>query len=152
MTAAEQLSLSPAAADMKTVDTIELSTAEQMRITLSSSRYLLLLLLAPLLLLQTFAPFLPCILLLLLLFLLLPSCPASCLPPGPWGLPWLGFLPWLDPEAPHETLTELVAKYGRVYTLWMGQVGGWVTVWGGMARSTCLFTRIESLAWSLQGF
>ncbi|XP_050304768.1 cytochrome P450 306a1 [Anthonomus grandis grandis] len=44
------------------------------------------------------------------------------LPPGPWGIPLLGYLPWLSPKAPYVTLTELSKKYGSVYSLTLGSV------------------------------
>lgn len=44
------------------------------------------------------------------------------LPPGPRGLPILGYLPWLDPAQPHESLTGLSRKYGPICGLWMGSV------------------------------
>lgn len=43
-------------------------------------------------------------------------------PPGPWGLPVIGNLLSLDPEAPHLSLTALARRYGPVYSLWMGSV------------------------------
>nr|XP_053627674.1 cytochrome P450 18a1-like [Cherax quadricarinatus] len=44
------------------------------------------------------------------------------LPPGPWGLPLVGYLPWLDPVAPHLTIVKLVERYGRVFSLKLGSV------------------------------
>jgi len=44
----------------------------------------------------------------------------SSLPAGPWGLPVLGYLPWLDPVAPYASLASLVPKYGKVFTVSMG--------------------------------
>ena len=51
---------------------------------------------------------------LVLLLLLVTSSSAPRLPPGPPSLPWLGNLTTLDPEAPYETLTNLIPKYGKV--------------------------------------
>lgn len=44
------------------------------------------------------------------------------MPPGPFGVPFLGYLPFLDPSAPHVTLSNLVKKYGKVFSVQMGQV------------------------------
>ena len=44
------------------------------------------------------------------------------LPPGPPGVPVLGYLPWLDPVQPYKTLTKLVTRYGKVFSLQMGGV------------------------------
>ncbi|XP_054720549.1 cytochrome P450 2J4-like [Uloborus diversus] len=41
------------------------------------------------------------------------------LPPGPYGVPYLGYLPFLG-KKPHETLTRLSKKYGTVFSLNLG--------------------------------
>lgn len=41
------------------------------------------------------------------------------LPPGPWGLPLVGFLPFLGKEF-HRTLQGLAATYGPVYQIFLG--------------------------------
>ena len=59
-------------------------------------------------------PFVTLLGVLVLLLLLFTSSSASHLPPGPPSLPWIGNLAPLDPEAPYETLTNLLPKYGKV--------------------------------------
>ncbi|XP_072751870.1 cytochrome P450 306a1 isoform X2 [Anoplolepis gracilipes] len=44
------------------------------------------------------------------------------LPPGPSGIPLLGYLPWIDSERPYVSLTNLVRKYGPICGLQMGSV------------------------------
>lgn len=44
------------------------------------------------------------------------------MPPGPWGIPILGFLPWVDPNKPHATFTELSHDYGYIYSLRLGEL------------------------------
>jgi len=44
------------------------------------------------------------------------------LPPGPRGVPILGYLPWIDPERPHLSLTDLARRYGPICGLRMGSV------------------------------
>ncbi|XP_046390469.1 cytochrome P450 306a1 [Ischnura elegans] len=46
------------------------------------------------------------------------------LPPGPWCLPVVGYLPFLDPRAPHRSLAELAARWRAegVLGVWLGSV------------------------------
>ncbi|KAL7023311.1 hypothetical protein ACKWTF_012559 [Chironomus riparius] len=45
-------------------------------------------------------------------------------PPGPLGnyIPFIGYLPFLNPAKPHETLLELSKKYGNIFSLQMGSI------------------------------
>ncbi|XP_039293148.1 cytochrome P450 306a1 [Nilaparvata lugens] len=44
------------------------------------------------------------------------------LPPGPWGLPVVGYLPWLDPEHPYLSFTNLARNFGPIYSIQMGRL------------------------------
>lgn len=59
---------------------------------------------------------------LLLLYVVRKNRKARRLPPGPWQLPLLGYLLWIDAEKPHETLTRLSRVYGPVCGFRMGSV------------------------------
>ncbi|KAK9220930.1 hypothetical protein WN944_009354 [Citrus x changshan-huyou] len=42
------------------------------------------------------------------------------LPPGPRGLPVIGYLPFLGTTDLHKTFTELAGVYGPIFKLWLG--------------------------------
>lgn len=41
------------------------------------------------------------------------------MPPGPWGVPLVGYLPFLGTEL-HQTFAKLGIAYGPIYKLWLG--------------------------------
>lgn len=52
----------------------------------------------------------------LLLFIFYYYLNINNLPPGPWGIPFLGYWPFLRIEAGHLQLQELTEKYGEVFS------------------------------------
>ncbi|XP_076452173.1 cytochrome P450 1A1-like [Babylonia areolata] len=66
------------------------------------------------------------------------------LPPGPWGLPLVGYLPFFGP-LPHFTFTEMRKKYGDVFSVSMGS---WptVVVCGSDAIKEALVTKRDDFA------
>uniref|UniRef100_T1JBZ4 Cytochrome P450 n=1 Tax=Strigamia maritima TaxID=126957 RepID=T1JBZ4_STRMM len=44
------------------------------------------------------------------------------LPPGPFGLPFVGYSVFIDPKAPYKTFDELGKKYGKIFCLQIGSV------------------------------
>ena len=45
--------------------------------------------------------------------------PPPNFPPGPWGLPFVGYVPFLEQKT-YESMTKLAGKYGDIFSLRMG--------------------------------
>ncbi|XP_063377962.1 cytochrome P450 18a1-like [Cydia fagiglandana] len=66
------------------------------------------------------------------------------LPPGPWGLPFLGSLPWMGRGAPHSWLLQQAARYGDLTSV---QLGSNLMVCIGSSRILRdLFNRPDSIS------
>ncbi|XP_063531190.1 cytochrome P450 18a1-like [Cydia strobilella] len=66
------------------------------------------------------------------------------LPPGPWGLPFLGSLPWMGRGAPHSWLLQQAALYGDLTSV---QLGSNLMVCIGSSRILRdLFNRPDSIS------
>ncbi|XP_076452182.1 cytochrome P450 1A1-like [Babylonia areolata] len=66
------------------------------------------------------------------------------LPPGPWGLPLVGYLPFFGPM-PHVTFTEMRKKYGDVVSITMGSWPA-VVISGCDAIKEALVTKRDDFA------
>ncbi|XP_063360044.1 cytochrome P450 18a1-like [Cydia amplana] len=66
------------------------------------------------------------------------------LPPGPWGLPFLGSLPWMGCGAPHSWFLQQAARYGDLSSV---QIGSNLMVCIGSSRIIRrLFNRPDSIS------
>ncbi|KAI5695005.1 hypothetical protein M8J75_009332 [Diaphorina citri] len=65
----------------------------------------------------------------------------SKLPPGPWGLPLLGYLPFLKPRNTYLQLHEMGKRYGPIYSVQLGQLFAVVLCDAGLVKEA--FSREE---------
>ena len=56
------------------------------------------------------------------------------LPWGPFGMPVLGYLPWISERAPYLTFCRLADKYGSYFTIKMGEIHNLVVSDVGMIK------------------
>ncbi|GAB6027679.1 Cytochrome P450 2 sub R member 1 [Chamberlinius hualienensis] len=66
------------------------------------------------------------------------------LPPGPWGLPFIGYLPWTSHEA-YTTFVELGKKYGGLFSVTLGGdtmviLNDWPTIKATLVDNSKLFS------------